>query len=415
MGPESKWVERVDRLGRSLRLLQIEDSKMLLGEMRAEIHAVLQRKEQSETQTLRALIGDDSAKLLVYFGLAVDFDAEYASTLRILVAEFEQTDKGSLRLHTLACLGLAGGLIEFFNQSYNSALGCFNEAERDVSRAGDRELMVITGYYLARCHWRLHDYETAIRFAARAREQEEAIEGSKRAALIQLLQGYLELLRGKYDESSRLLEMAEGILRETDDYLSLGNAISFRGQRLRRMGLYQEAINAFEEAKDVFEDHAPNHRNWARCLANNAVALRLQAQKMPKRNAGTSDSDYRRLVIETAQWLRADAQRDLDKALRIYRGDERGIAKCRYTRALCRLDEYRLMEEYKLTAKDLDEHERSGNDKNDDKDKVLHKAESDAKEAYRLGAKLHDDLVSARAAITLCQIQLVTPKANGVK
>jgi tetratricopeptide (TPR) repeat protein len=393
MGPErriahgspSEWAAR---LGRCLRQLQIAESTKLLAGIRAALDAA---------PDSRALLGDDNAKLLVYFGLGADFNPEYLHALQRIVSGFDDADRGSLRLHELACLGVAKGLIAFFRRNYDVALSHLDEAERDVSRTGDRELMVITGYYIARCHWRLHDYERAIQFAAKAREQEEGTDGSKRGALIQLLEGYLELLRGKYDEAMRLLEQAREVLRETDDHISLGNLISFDGQRLRRMGNYQDAIKAFDEANDIFAKHAPSHRNRARCLANRAVALRLLAQEKPLRLSGMTDAEYRELVVENAQDLRAEAWQDLKEARRIYNQlrDERGLAKCSYIGALCHLDEYKL----------------SGTPDE------LHKAESEALKAHKVGERIHDDLVVARAAITRCEIQLArgTPKLNGVK
>ena len=68
------------------------------------------------------------------------------------------------------------------------------------------------------------------------------------AAVMQVLEGWILFQQGKWKEALRMTKAAEVILRETDDYVTLGNIQSFYGRMARREGRFDKAIEYFENA-----------------------------------------------------------------------------------------------------------------------------------------------------------------------
>ena len=90
------------------------------------------------------------------------------------------------------------------------------------------------------------------------------------------------------ERSGAYSQAAESVLRETDDYVTLGNIQSFYGRMARREGRFDKAIEFFESAIRYYGRRDPRHLNLARSLANMALAKRgiaLQLQKRIDRDA----------------------------------------------------------------------------------------------------------------------------------
>jgi tetratricopeptide (TPR) repeat protein len=103
-----------------------------------------------------------------------------------------------------------------------------------------------------------------------------------------VLESWLLFQQGKWKEAVRISQTAEGVLAETDDYVTLGNIESFYGRMARREGSFDKAIEFFEGAIQHYGKRDPRHPNLARSLANMALAKRgiaLQLQKRIDRDA----------------------------------------------------------------------------------------------------------------------------------
>ncbi len=65
------------------------------------------------------------------------------------------------------------------------------------------------------------------------------------AAVMQVLEGWLLFQQGKWTEAVRVSEAAESALRQTDDYVTLGNIQSFYGRMARREARFETAVELF--------------------------------------------------------------------------------------------------------------------------------------------------------------------------
>jgi tetratricopeptide (TPR) repeat protein len=97
------------------------------------------------------------------------------------------------------------------------------------------------------------------------------------AAVMQVLESWLWFQRDRSREAAPILRSAEETLRDTDDYITLGNIQSAFGRMARRVGRYDEALRLFQNAIDFYNRRDPRHRNLARSLANMAQVERLLA------------------------------------------------------------------------------------------------------------------------------------------
>jgi len=119
-----------------------------------------------------------------------------------------------------------------------------------------------------------------------------ALGHARMAAVMQVLEGWLLFQQGKWKEAVRVTQFAEKSLRETDDYVTLGNIQSFYGRMARREGRFDKAIEFFECAIHHYQKREPQHPNLARSLANMALAKRGIALQLQKRI--DRDSERRR-------------------------------------------------------------------------------------------------------------------------
>ena len=71
------------------------------------------------------------------------------------------------------------------------------------------------------------------------------------AAVMQVLEGWILFQQGKWKEAVRISQAAENALRETDDYVTLGNIQSFYGRMARREGRFDKAIELFRKAIEL--------------------------------------------------------------------------------------------------------------------------------------------------------------------
>jgi tetratricopeptide (TPR) repeat protein len=217
--------------------------------------------------------------------------------------------------------------------------------------------------------------------------------------------------QGKWKEALRVTKAAEVTLRETDDYITLGNIQSFYGRLARREGRFDKAIEYFENAIRDYEKRDPEHPNLARSLANMALAKRgiaLQLQKRVDRDAakrrkgpsgkiakkesdkalasgvklsvrGLREPDLRKLgYLERLAKLRSEALEHLETARAIYqrRPNYHGAGTLHLNAAYIHLD---------------------GGD--------FQRAEEEAASAYEVAEEKEDYILMVRARILQCMIE----------
>jgi tetratricopeptide (TPR) repeat protein len=153
------------------------------------------------------------------------------------------------------------------------------QAEREMN---DPRLMVLCHFWKGRAHRKKGEYEAALHDIAEARRLASRVREAKLTALIQIQEGWIDFQLGRPKEGLRVLDQAEAGLKETDDYLALGNIESARGRIVRRSGEYAQALHRFDRAVAIYAQRYPNHRNLARALVNAAYVKRLIALQLRK-------------------------------------------------------------------------------------------------------------------------------------
>src|ERR1017187_5658521 len=306
--------------------------------------------------------------------------------------------RSKLPLADYICLRMAEGMAAMVEEAMEKAIGHFDFVLSLGEELDDRFLLAIVYFWKGRCLRRRGEYDEALIYTVKGKELALTLGHPRMAAVMQVLEGWLFFQQGKWKEAVRISQAAENALRETDDYVTLGNIQSFYGRMARREGRFDKAIEFFENAIRYYGQRDPRHANLARSLANMALAKRgiaLQLQKRidrdaqrrrktsagreakPTATASEQDSrkhDYRSRLTQ----LRREAIEHLDAARAIYqqRPNHHGAGTVYLNAAYIHLD---------------------GGD--------FQRAEAEAASAYELGEEKQDYILMGRARILECTIE----------
>ncbi|MGB9206446.1 MAG: tetratricopeptide repeat protein [Terriglobales bacterium] len=314
--------------------------------------------------------------------------------LQELLQRFEHLKPGTRSKFTIAdyiCLRLAEGMAAMVEEAMEAAIAHFDFVLSLQEELDDRFLLAIAYYWKGRCLRRRGEYDEALIYTGKGKELALELNHPRMAAVMQVLESWLLFQQGKWKEAVRLSQAAEGVLGETDDYVTLGNLQSFYGRMARREGRFDKAITFFENAIRFYGKRDPRHLNLARSLANMALAKRgiaLQLQKRVDRDAerrrktpasgegkpsGTSH-DYRSRLTQ----LRREALEHLDDARAIYqqRPNHHGVGTVYLNAAYIHLD---------------------GGD--------FQRGEEEAASAYKVAEQKQDYILMGRARILECMIE----------
>ena len=99
-------------------------------------------------------------------------------------------------------------------------------------------------------------------------------------AVMQTLESWMLFQNGELKEAVRVLQEAESVLRETDDWITLGNIQSAYGRIALREGRYDHAMQYFEASIDRFKRRESLAGYLARSLTNMAQAKRFLALQL---------------------------------------------------------------------------------------------------------------------------------------
>ncbi len=336
---------------------------------------------------------ENAARLLAQLAIWTDIGFS-GPPLRELLQRFEHLEPGlraKLSISDYICVRMAEGMAAMSEEAVETAIGHFDFVLSLGEELDDRFLLAIVYFWKGRCLRRKGDYDEALIHTGKGRDLALALGHLRMAAVMQVLESWLLFQQGKWKEAVRISQAAENTLRETDDYVTLGNIQSFYGRMARREGRFDKAIEFFESAIRHYDQRDPRHPNLARSLANMALAKRgiaLQLQKRIDRDAqrrrktpasregkasGTSP-DYRSRLIQ----LRREALEHLKAAQAIYqqRPNHHGAGTVYLNAAYIHLD---------------------GGD--------FQRAEEEAASAYSVAEQKQDYILMGRARILECMIE----------
>jgi len=327
----------------------------------------------------------NGAVLLGYLAQWVDIGFDQPRLVKQLLARFPPAFRSALPLCDYVHVRMAEGLVAMSEENFESAIRHFETVLSLENEIQDNELVAIASFWIGRCQRKMGRYDSALRYTVKGKELALRLGYPKMAAVMQVLESWLFFQEGKPQEARRILKEAEGVLAETDDYVTRGNIQSAYGRIARRQGRYDQALQHFADSIEEYRKRSPQHRHLARALANTAFVKRLIAARL----GGKIDREVARR-LKTAgrevapatfpklrerahlERLRAEALAHLAQAEQIYRryDDHRGLGTVHVDRGLLCLD-----------GGDLDA------------------AASEAAAAYRLGEDKKDYILEARARI----------------
>jgi tetratricopeptide (TPR) repeat protein len=201
-----------------------------------------------------------------------------------LLLRFSPETRRKLPLDDYLRLRLVEGFRSFSAEGVDRAIETFDFVLKAEPGSLEHQMATLAHFWKGRAHRKKGEYELALKAITQARE----LANSARAtapftAVIQIHEGWLLFQNGLRKEALRLLSQAEAILKDTDDYLALGNIESARGRIVRRSGEYSKSLEHFDRAIAIYSSGNPNHRNLARTLVNAAYVKRLLALQLRKR------------------------------------------------------------------------------------------------------------------------------------
>jgi len=327
----------------------------------------------------------NAAALLGYLAQWVDIGFDHPHLVKQLLSRFPYVLRAALPLTDYVHLRMAEGLVAMAEEEPEGAIRQFETVLSFEDEIQDKELVAIANFWIGRCQRKMGQYDVALKYTVKAKEVALHLGYPKMAAVMQVLESWLIFQGGKAQAARRTLKEAEGVLLDTDDYVTRGNIQSAYGRIARRQGRYDEALQHFADSIAEYTKRNPHHRNLARALANIAFVKRLIAVRLGKRidrEVARRWKTNRRMPVPGAprklrerallERLGAEALAHLAEAERIYTvyGDHRGLGTVRVHRGwLC------------LDRGDLDA------------------AASEAAAAHRLGEDKKDYILEARARI----------------
>jgi tetratricopeptide (TPR) repeat protein len=348
---------------------------------------------------------ENAARLLAHLAIWTDIGFS-GSLLRELLQRFEPGLRSKLSIADYICLRMTEGMAAMAEEAEETAIGHFDFVLTLAEELDDRFLLAIVYFWKGRCLRRRGDYDEALIYTCKGKDMALALGHLRMAAVMQVLESWLLFQQGKWKEAVRISQAAENVLRETDDYVTLGNIQSFHGRMARREGRFDKAIEFFESAIGCYGKRDPRHPNLARSLANMALAKRgiaLQLQKRIDRDAqrrrktstnrqdkpgakgpGSQNQDSRERDARQQEYrgrlaqLRREALEHLEAARAIYqqRPSHHGVGTVYMNAAYVHLD--------------------SGD---------FERAEEEAASAYDVAQETQDYILMGRARILQCMVE----------
>jgi tetratricopeptide (TPR) repeat protein len=360
------------RLGEHIQERRIEDGIALLEKAREDFAAIRPEHEQAGL----------AAGCLAQW---VDVGFQEQGMLAALVNKFDQSSRQELSLGQYLHLKMAEALLAMRKEELVTALRHLDAVLALSEETGDRKLALSAVLWKARSLRKAGDYAAALELTRKGMQLAVTLGLRRIKAVMQTLESWILFQNGELKEAVRILQEAETVLRDTDDFITLGNIQSTYGRIALREGRYDHAMRYFEASIGYFQRRPSLTSYLARSLTNIAQAKRFLAQQLQRsmdarrereRRTGLSEdrngAPAKSGQLERMYELLHSAQADLSASYGIYKQaqNHHGAGNADVNLAQIYLD--------------------LGN---------LEKAEERANEAFELGATKADYLLMCRARI----------------
>lgn len=347
---------------------------------------------QSNRDSLRALDPDqkNAAAFVRYLSQWVDMGYGDAAIVRELLAKFPNTKRAALPLYDYLQLELAEGMVASAEEETHKAIDHFDLIiHLGEGAVAEKQLLSLAYFWKGRCQRKQGEYDSALVHTEKARELALELGYERMAAVMQVLASWLCFQKERSSDAVASLQQAEAVLLATDDTVTLGNIQSGYGRIALREARYDQALDHFARAIELYRKRDLRHRNLARSLANIAYVKRLTAIRLAqkidaevKRRKTPAGASGRAPVSAASrqriEQLHADVLSHLAQAEEIYRSldHHRGWGTVHVERALLYLD--------------------TGD---------VESAATESAAAYELGAGKKDNILMGRARIVQSMIE----------
>jgi tetratricopeptide (TPR) repeat protein len=368
---------------------------MVSWDLLQELRSLLQNRRIDAGITLLTEYRSDFEQLhagMCYAGLAVGCLAQWIDVgfadeglLPELLERFPKCERPNLRLSDYVHLEMAEALFAMRKEDLTEALRHLDTALNLSEQIEDLRIAAIASLWKARSLRKAGEYNQALELTRSGIKIASSLSLPCVAAVMRTLESWLLFQHGESKEAVHILQEAEAALRDTDDFITLGNIQSSYGRIALREGRYDHAMQYFESSIELFKKRQSLGTYLARSLTNIAQAKRFLAlqlrrsidakwEQQHKNHEVQAPSDRRDKArqLERMHELLRDAEGDLVQADAIYRRNRNhhGEGNVKVNLALIYLD-----------LGDLDQSDEM------------------ATEAFGLGATKADYLVMCRARI----------------
>ncbi|HLJ45809.1 MAG TPA: hypothetical protein VKU01_07375 [Bryobacteraceae bacterium] len=271
----------------------------------------------------------NAPEFLGYVAQWVDIGYADVSLVRELLSRMPPAVRRLLSVTAYVHVHMAEALVAMHEEEHGRAISHLDTALLLASEIEARELAAIVNFWKARCHRKQGEYDDAFAHTVRGRDMALDCGLPRMAAVMRVLESWLQFQRGKHKEALSTLREAETVLSATDDHVSVGNILSTYGRIFRQEGRLDASVESFARSIAEFRKQDPNHGSLARTLANMAYVKRLVALQLRKRIDAETARRRRKGTGETAsptsafrerfETLRQEAFAELDEAAGIYK------------------------------------------------------------------------------------------------
>lgn len=263
---------------------------MLSWDILQDLRELLQqRRIEAGISLLESLRGEFSeiAPGMCHGGVALGCLAQWLDVgyddqglLSDLLERFPVATRPMLPLNDYVHLRLAEALLAMRREDLQDALRNLETVLAVTQEVEDHRLALIARLWKARCLRKAGEYDQALQIARQATTLAERLGLPYVAAIMRTLESWIVFQNGESKEATRILQEAEGVLKETDDFITLGNIQSAYGRIALREGRYDHALQYFEASIGYFE-RRPSLRGYlARSLTNMSQAKRFLALQL---------------------------------------------------------------------------------------------------------------------------------------
>jgi tetratricopeptide (TPR) repeat protein len=226
----------------------------------------------------------------------VDVGYEDEAPLRELLERFPANQRRPLAVADYVELRMAEALVAMREENLTKALHHLDTALLLSGEIEAPEVTVTASLWKARCLRKAGEYDQALDVTRQGMRLAESLGLRRVAAVMRTLESWILFQEGKSQHAIELLQEAEAALRDTDDFITLGNIQSTYGRIALREGRYDHALQYFELSIDYFKQRPSIEGYLARSLTNIAQAKRLLALQLRR----SLDSRRERLKADHA-------------------------------------------------------------------------------------------------------------------